>query len=72
MEIKDKIEEIVKKVTTDENLKSRFAKEPVKVVEELLGVDLPEEQIQKVVDGVKAKVSLDKIGSALDGLKKLF
>ncbi len=72
MEIKEKIEEIVKKLTSDEGLKNRFAKEPVKVVEELLGVDLPDEQIEKVLDGVKAKISLDKIGSALDGLKKLF
>lgn len=70
--IKEKIEEIVEKLKTDETLKARFLKEPTKVVEELLGVDLPDDAIEKIIDGVKAKISVDKLGSALGALKKLF
>ena len=41
-------------------------------MESVLGVDLPDDQIEKLVDGVKAKLNLDKAGDALGGLKKLF
>ena len=46
--------------------------DPVKTVEKLLGVDLPDDIIEKVVDGVKAKISVDKLSGAMDSLKKLF
>lgn len=71
-QIKEKIEEIVKKLTEDEDLKARFKNEPIKVVEELIGIDLPDDKIEKIVDGVKAKISLDKLDDALGALKKLF
>ena len=38
----------------------------------MLGVDLPDEVIEKVVTGVKAKVSLDDLSGAMGALKKLF
>ena len=72
MDIKAKIEQIVSKIKSDKNLSARFAKEPVAVVEELIGVDLPDDQIEKVVDGVKAKIKLDQVGDVLEGLGKLF
>ena len=72
MDIKEKIEQIVNKVKSDKTLLSRFQKEPIKVVEELIGVDLPDDQIEKIVDAVKAKIEMDKIGDALGGLGKLF
>ena len=68
MDIKAKIEELVKKITSDKNLMSKFKNDPVKTVEELIGIDLPDDQIEKVVEGIKAKISLDKIGGALGGL----
>ncbi len=68
MDIKAKIEQIVSKIKSDKTLSARFQKEPVAVVEELLGVDLPNDQIEKVVDGVKAKINLDKLGGKLSGL----
>ena len=72
MDIKEKIEEIVEKVKNDDSLMEDFKKDPIKVVEKLAGVDLPDDIIEKVVDGVKAKVSADKISDAMDSLKKLF
>ena len=72
MDIKEKIEELVKKLTSDKKLLEKFEKNPVKVVEELIGVDLPDDMINKIIDGVKAKISLDKVGDALGALSSLF
>lgn len=72
MDIKAKIEEVVEKVKNDKDIQANFMKEPVKTVEKLAGVDLPEDQIEKIVDAVKAKVSLDNIGDKLGGIGKLF
>ncbi len=73
MDIKAKIDEIVNKVKSDEGFANKFKSEPVKAVEDVLGVDLPDDQISKVVEGVKAKVNLggiaDKIGGLFGGKK---
>ena len=68
MDIKAKIEEIVNKLKSDKTLMSRFTNDPVSVVEELISIDLPNDQIEKLVDGIKAKLDMDKLGSALGGL----
>ena len=68
MDIKGKIDEIVKKLKSDKNLMSNFTKDPVSTVEGLIGVDLPNDQVEKIADGIKAKISMDKIGGALGGL----
>ena len=68
MDIKAKIEELTKKITSDKDILAKFQKEPVKTVEGLIGIDLPDDQIEKVVEGIKAKISLDKLGGALGGL----
>jgi len=41
-------------------------------VEKVLGVDLPDEVIEKVIAGVKAKIAADGAQDLLGGLKKLF
>jgi uncharacterized protein YpuA (DUF1002 family) len=72
MDIKAKIEEIVQKIQSDEGFKTKFTQDPVKAVESLLGVDLPDEKINQLISGVKAKLSLDKAGDLFDSVKKLF
>ena len=57
-DIKGKIEELVEKIKKNPDLLKRFGTEPVKVVEELLGVDLPDDMIEKVVEGVKANSTI--------------
>ena len=42
------------------------------VIEELIGIDLPNDQIEQVVKLVKAKIDLDKVGDLLEGLGGLF
>lgn len=62
MDIKKSIEELVEKIKNDQALQDSFKKDPIAAVEKLLGIDLPEEQIKQIADGVKAKISLDKLG----------
>lgn len=68
MDIKAKIEELVDKIKEDKDLLNNFKKDPVKTVEKLLGIDLPDDQIEKLVDGIKAKISLDDLGDKLGDL----
>ncbi len=70
-EIKAKIEELVKKVTADPTLKDQFAKDPIQTVEKVLGVDLPDDQVKAIINGVKAKLAGDKLAGAADALKGL-
>ena len=72
MDIKAKITELVEKIKTDKALQAQFQQNPIKAVESLLGVDLPDDMIEKIVDGVKAKLTADKLSGGLDALKKLF
>lgn len=72
IDVKAKVEEIVGKISKDKGLQENFRKEPVKTVEGLLGVDLPDDVVKKVVDGVKGKISVDKVSDAVSSLKKLF
>ena len=58
-EVKKKIEEIVKKITTDKDFAKEFKKDPVTAVENVLGVDLPNDKINAIIDGVKAKMTVD-------------
>lgn len=68
MELKEKLEELVKKISSDKELLSKFQKDPVSTIESIIGVDLPNDQIEKLVEGIQAKISLDKIGGVLGGL----
>lgn len=70
MDIKKKIDEIVKKLKSDKNLMKKFKDDPVSAVESLIGVDLPNDQIEKIIDGIKAKITVDKAGSFLGKLFK--
>ncbi len=72
LDIKGKIEELAGKIKGDENLLAKFKSDPVKAIEGLLGVDLPDDAIQKLVAGVKAKLGLDQLGGALGALGGLF
>lgn len=68
MDIKAKVDEVVNKVKSDENFAEKFQKEPVKAVEDVLGVDLPDDAVQNIIDGVKAKINVDGIKDKLGGL----
>lgn len=72
MNIKDKIEEIVKKVTSDDDLIEQFQKSPIATIEKVAGVNLPDDVVEKIEDTIKAKLNMDKLSGALGSIKKLF
>ena len=69
MDVKEQTTKAVERITKDEKLKEQFRKEPVKALESILGVNLPDEVIEQVVNGVKAKLTQDKIEDSVDALK---
>ena len=72
MDIKATVEKTVKKLMDNPALLKKFEKEPVKVIEELVGVDLPDDVVEPLIDGIKVKLAATKVGNALEGLGKLF
>ena len=72
MDIKEQINKLVEKVKNDPEIMELFKKEPIKAVEKVLGVDLPDDVIEKIVDGVKAKIKIDGAADVLGKIKKLF
>lgn len=69
--LKEKIEEIVNKVKNDKDFASKFKEEPIKALEEVIGVDLPDDKINEIITAVKAKISLDD-NKIVDKIKGLF
>jgi hypothetical protein len=72
MDIKKKIEEIVEAVKNDGNLLEKFKKDPAATIKDLLGVDLPDDQLDALVNGVKAQVAAGGVSDALNKVKGLF
>lgn len=72
MDIKEKIMEIVEEIKSNPDLRKKFEDEPIKAVEQVLGVDLPDDVIEKIIDGVKAKITVDNVADIAGALKKLF
>ena len=67
-----RMSEIVEKIKKDPNFKEDFMKDPEKALEKATGIDIPDGMVDKVVDGVKAKLAGDKLSGAMDSIKKLF
>ena len=68
MDIKAKIDEVVNKVKNDPEIASQFQSNPVQAAEKVLGVDLPDDVINNIVEGVKSKISFDGIAGKIGGL----
>lgn len=71
-DIKKTVNELVEKIQENPKLLQQFKTEPLKVIETLIGMDLPDDQIEKVVELVKAKLDMDKVSDMLGGLGGLF
>ena len=72
MDIKAKVEELVDEIRKNPRTLKEFKENPVPVIEKLVGMDLPDDQIMKLADLVKAKIDLEKAGDLLKGLGGLF
>lgn len=72
MDIKEQISKIMEEISKSPNIKEQFEKEPVKVIEKIIGVDLPDDMIMKIIDGVKAKLTIDDVSKVADVIKGIF
>ena len=76
MDIQKIINDVIAKLKADDNLLEKFKTNPVKVLEDLIGIDLPDDKINAVIDGIKAKLNLDdladKAGDIMGALGGLF
>ena len=71
MDIKE-IEQAAKKLLSDKQLMAKFETNPAAVIEELVGVDLPDELVNQLIEGIKAKIAATKLGNALGTLGGFF
>lgn len=72
MDIAAMVKDAVAKITGDGDLTKAFKENPTATVKKVAGDKIPSEAIDKIVDGVKAKISLDSASDALGAIKKLF
>ena len=68
MDLKTMVDEIVAKLKKDPALLKQFQSEPVKALEKLSGIDLPDEKLEPVVAAVKAKLAAGEAGELLGKL----
>lgn len=64
--------DVVEKLTKDEKLMDAFKKDPVAVVEKKLGIDLPNDQLNALINGIKAKLKADDVLDAAGKLLGMF
>ena len=72
LDAKELIGQLVKQIAENDELQKQFKTDPVKAVEKVLGMDLPDDLVEKVITGVKAKMTAENIADAAAFLKKLF
>ncbi len=61
MDIQKIIKDVLDKLTGDETLKNDFMANPTKVLEKLVGIDLPDDKIDAVIKGIMAKLNIDEL-----------
>lgn len=68
MDIQKIISDILAKLQADDNLLANFKASPTKTIEKLVGVDLPDEQIDAIVKGVMAKIDIEDVAKKATGI----
>ena len=77
MDIQKIIGDVVAKLTGNPELIKSFLSNPVELLEKTFGIDLPDDQINQVIEGVKGKLDLGNLdvkdaAGLLGKLKGLF
>ena len=60
MDIQKIIADVVARPTSNPDLIKSFISNPVQLLEKTFGIDLPDDQINKVIEGVKGQIDLSK------------
>ena len=73
MDIKAKVGEVITKIQSDKDFAAKFQADPCKAIESVVGMDLPDDQVNAIVNAVKAQITsgdlMGKISGILGGLK---
>lgn len=72
IDLKSKVDVACKKLQSDPSLLKKFQSDPIKAVESVLNIDLPDEQLKPLVSAIQAKLATSDLGDKLKDLKKLF
>lgn len=76
MDIQKIITEALEKLSENKDLRKAFEGDPVKTLEKILKIDLPDDQINAVIKAIQAKLDIDDVadvaGKVLGGLSGLF
>ena len=68
MDIQKIINDAVTKLKADDKLLENFKKNPTKVLEKLVGIDLPDDKIDPIIKGIQAKLNLDELAEKAEGI----
>ena len=71
-DIKKLVGELVEKLQKDPALLKKFQDDPTKALKELTGLEIPKEQLDTLISGVKAKLGSEDLAKTLGAIKKLF
>lgn len=69
-DVKAMIDKVVDKAKNDPKFMDELQKDPEKAIESVIGMDIPDGMVDKVLAAVKGKDALDKVGGVLNMLKK--
>ena len=68
MDIQKIINDAIAKLKADDSLLENFKANPTKVLEKLVGIDLPDDKIDAVVKGIMAKLNIDDLAEKAEGI----
>jgi hypothetical protein len=68
MDIQKIINDVIAKLKDDDQLLANFKSNPTKVLEKLVGVDLPDDKIDPIIDGIMAKLKIDDLAEKAEGI----
>ena len=65
--VKEIVGKLIEIIQDDDKFEAKFDANPAKAIEEVIGVDLPDDTVNKIVKAVKAKeIQLDNLDDILE------
>ena len=71
-QLKAKAESLIKSISGDKDLLASFSKDPVGTLEKKLGIDLPDEQINQLIEMIKKQLGSTATKGILAKIKSFF
>ncbi len=71
IDVKEIIGKVIEVIQDDDKFEAKFKANPAKAIEEVIGVDLPDDTVNTIVKAVKAKeLQLDNLDDVLENKGK--